>query len=321
MALNSEISWTHHTGNLWWGCQEVHAGCDNCYARVLDQRWSGDSGGHWGAEAPRRLIRSWQSQFVKMQKIAAAAGEIHRVFVGSMMDIFEKPKLLVDINGKPIEADGVPVTSGVIRELFFTRVVPECPNLLFLLLTKRPGNILKYIPAEWKINPPKNVMYGTSPVDQVTFDDMIPKLVQVPGKRFLSCEPLLGPINMYPWLNLTNDARTNKPGSAIDWVIVGGESGQKARPMHPDWACGIQVQCGEAGVPFLFKQWGEYLPACQVPTNENLSLDQYKEKYISRARTFVSPNNPDKMNTYFKVGKSEAGCKVFGQEYKAFPVI
>jgi protein gp37 len=195
---NSKIEWTHHTVNLWWGCQEVHAGCDNCYARVIDRRFKGN---HWGARAPRRIVSSAWDDLARYQKKAAAVGEMHRVFIGSMMDIFEKPMPLVEMHGNEILGQD---TGGLCQLLFQQISAGMYPNLLFLFLTKRPGNILKYIPEDWKAIPPTNVMYGTSVVNQETADRMIPELLEVPGRHFLSCEPLIGPVDLSPWIGPIN---------------------------------------------------------------------------------------------------------------------
>ena len=163
MALNSEIAWTHHTGNLWWGCTEVHEGCDHCYAKTLANRW----GTQWGNNTPRRKLKNALGQFQGMQYKAAALGEVHRVFVGSMMDIFEKPMPMIDHQG-----NALPYDTDHLRQRFFAEIVPNCPNLMFLLLTKRPSNINKYIPESWKANPPQNVMFGASVVNEKTARDV-----------------------------------------------------------------------------------------------------------------------------------------------------
>lgn len=234
MAQNSKIEWTHHTANLWWGCTKVHAGCDNCYAEALSNRWGNDV---WGNDKPRKEIKSVWNDLAKYQKLAAQAGEMHRVFVGSMMDIFEKPMPLVDSAGK----ESYNENTGLVRDKFFYQIVPNSPNLMFLLLTKRPSNINKYIPESWKINPPENVMFGTSPVDQKTFDKLAMELHLVNGKRFLSIEPQLSEI------------RISLPYK-IDWIIQGGESGPGKRPFNLDWAYSMKQQCKICHIPYFFKQ-------------------------------------------------------------------
>lgn len=268
MANNSKIEWTEHTDNLWHGCTKVHAGCDHCYAETLSHRWGRDI---WGNDKPRMEIKSVWNDLKKQQQAAAAAGEMHRVFVGSMMDIFEKPMPLINSKGEALTAGIVPIASyakdtGMLRERFFNQVIPECHNLIFLILTKRPSNINKYIPEEWKTNPPDNVMFGTSPCDQKTAETLIPQLLQVKGKKFLSIEPMLGPVDLLniPMFGFQGfiDYVENGPRvkSFIDWVIVGGESGHGKRPMDLAWARSIRDQCERASVPFFMKQVDKVIP-------------------------------------------------------------
>lgn len=237
MAQNSKIEWTHHTANLWHGCTKVHEGCDNCYAETLAKRWGNDI---WGNDKPRKEIKSFFNDLEKYQKLAKEANEVHRVFVGSMMDIFEKPMPLIDSKGNARSYD-----TGKIRELFFMNIdFGKYPNLMFLLLTKRPSNINKIIPENWKTNPPKNVMFGTSPVNQQTSEKLITQLLEVKGKRFLSVEPQLDSINIQGFLF----------NGGIDWVIQGGESGHHKRPFNLDWAYYLKQQCEATNTPYFFKQ-------------------------------------------------------------------
>jgi len=235
MAQNSKIEWTHHTANIWWGCTKVHEGCDNCYAESLAKRWGDDV---WGNEKPRRLIKGFFQDLNNYQAFAKKAGEVHRVFVGSMMDIFEKPMPLINSNNEPLKE-----SSDFHRQHFFQNISDGMyPNLLFLLLTKRPSNIIKYIPDQWKESPPVNVMFGTSPVNQATAYTLINQLLKVKGKRFLSVEPQLDSINLVHWL------------PKIDWVIQGGESGHHKRAFNLEWAYYLKEQCKAANVPYFFKQ-------------------------------------------------------------------
>lgn len=238
MAQNSKIEWTHHTANLWHGCTKVHEGCDNCYAETLAKRWGNDI---WGNDKPRKEINSVWKDLDKYQKDAEKVNEIHRVFVGSMMDIFEKPMPLISSKGVLYEH----VTTHDQRWRFFTMINEGYyPNLMFLLLTKRPSNINKMIPESWKTNPPKNVMFGTSPVTQQTSEKLITQLLEVNGKRFLSVEPQLDSINIQGFLF----------NGGIDWVIQGGESGHHKRPFNLDWAYYLKQQCEATNTPYFFKQ-------------------------------------------------------------------
>lgn len=248
MAQNSKIEWTDHTANLWWGCTKIHDGCTNCYALNMANRWGNNI---WGNNNPRRLIKSFWNDITKYQKAAASVDEIHNVFVGSMMDIFEKPMPLVDHKGIPYSKNEKFWNTGQLRDEFFKNIVPNCPNLMFLLLTKRPSNINKYIPESWKENPPKNVMFGTSPVDQKTANGLIVQLSKVNGKRFISIEPQLKKIDLMAHIKNDKDLVLL---DLVDWVINGGESGNRKRPFDCDWARLIRDDCKKKGVPFFFKQ-------------------------------------------------------------------
>lgn len=242
MAYNSNIEWTHHTANLWWGCTEVHAGCDNCYARV----WANRYGDKWGDDAARRPIKSVWGNLLGMQAKAAAAGEVHRVFVGSMMDIFEKnrPINAEDPNGPNLD---------FFRTKFFTEIVPNSPNLLFLLLTKRPSLInrtLANIVPLWLENPPKNVMFGASIVNPETALDVARHMNKVNGRIFYSVEPQLSFINFD-----NNDVMRR-----IEWLIQGGESGPKRRPFDTNWARHTKAVCEERNVLYFFKQIDKIQP-------------------------------------------------------------
>lgn len=238
MAQNSKIEWTHHTLNLWHGCTKVHEGCDNCYAEALSHRWGNDV---WGNDKPRKEVKSAWNELAKMQAAAKAAGEIHRVFVGSMMDIFEKPMSLIDGKGNYYPE----IDTGTLRWVLFLKIdAGMYNNLQFLFLTKRPSNINKYIPENWKTEPPKNVMFGTSPVSQETANKLILQLLEVKGKRFLSIEPQLESVNIQGFLFKKE----------IDWVIQGGESGHYKRPFDLDWAYYMKQQCEQTNTPYFFKQ-------------------------------------------------------------------
>lgn len=254
MAKNSKIEWCHHTANLWIGCVEVHEGCDNCYARVLNQRWKGNN---WGNDVPRKEVKSVWDNLAKFQKLAKESGEIHRVFVGSMMDIFEKPMPLINSKGELLKED-----TGKLRSSFFNQIdFGRYENLLFLLLTKRPSNINKYIPESWKESPPSNVMFGTSPVNQNTFDKLVGQLMQVSGKKFLSIEPQLESISLP--INFK-----------IDWIIQGGESGHHKRPFCLGWATTLRNECATLGIPYFFKQIDKIQP---IP--EDFMIREFPSKF------------------------------------------
>lgn len=243
MGQYTKIEWAHHTANLWHGCTKVHEGCNNCYAELIANKNGNDV---WGIDKPRLAVKSVWGKLDEMQMEAKKAGEMHRVFVGSMMDIFEKPFPVVDRNGQEIYyLSGVLATTGHLRNALFRRISNGLyPNLMFLLLTKRPSNINKYIPESWKENPPENVMFGTSAVNQETADKLISQLLEVNGKRFLSVEPQLDSINIQDILFT----------GGIDWVIQGGESGPNKRPFDLEWGYSLKQQCKVSNTPYFFKQ-------------------------------------------------------------------
>ncbi len=246
MAENSNIGWTTHTANLWWGCVEVSPLCDNCYAREFAKRYDRAK---WGADEPRVSIKSVWNDLKKFQRNAADAGRIDRVFVGSMMDIFEKPMPVVDSKGEEMGID-----TGALRRGFFEEVVPASPNLLFLLLTKRPANIPKYIPDSWRAGAPSNVMFGTS-IGTIKTIDAAWALREAPGRRFLSIEPLLEPLG-------------DLPLDGIEWVITGIESrGARAGRFadgYENAAWRIAKQCRHESVKYFNKQ---------MPINGKVSHD------------------------------------------------
>lgn len=348
---NVGISWTDYTANAWEGCTKVHAGCDNCYAETICHRWGKDV---WGNDKPRRYVKSFFSNLNKYQKEAAREGRMKTVFVGSMMDVFEKPMPMIDGNGEPVMSDILfpnaepcwPLTTGDVRRKFFRQIEAGIyPNLLFLLLTKRPSNINKYIPEVWLSDAaPDNVMFGTSVVNQETADKLIPQLLEVKGNRFLSMEPLLGPVDLDEWISESAETRCRShyrrtkhdcawmggesglfacedcdaqdyiPHRTIDWVIVGGESGPKARPMRPEWAQSIQMQCAEAGVKFHFKQWGEWIAMSQAMHPVELADGEEYSISLKFPDNGIIKIGDDAM---VRSGKKANGRLLDGKEYNA----
>lgn len=271
MAQNSKIEWTHHTANLWWGCEEIHEGCDNCYARIFANRFTDNL---WGPGSVRREIKSVWKDLDKYQRKAKELNEMHRVFVGSMMDIFEHSKPIADQNGniKELSKDDfgevIPFETSHLRQKLFVRIkAGEYENLIFLFLTKRPQNINKYIPTDWKSDPPKNVMFGTSIVNQQTAKKLIRDLSEVNGYKFLSVEPQIAHINLpeagafnAEFQRFNDDRWHNQKPRVIDWVIQGGESGAKKRPFNLAWAREMRDHCLYVGMPYFFKQIDKIQP-------------------------------------------------------------
>jgi protein gp37 len=252
MSANSKIEWCDHTFNPWIGCLAISPGCKHCYAADWAKRYGRDFAVRTRTSAANwKMPERWEAE---AGAFMALHGRRQRVFCASLADVFDNaadPKWRADLFA----------------------LIQRTPALDWLLLTKRIGNVQGLLPEEVTGGQlPANVWLGATIVDQAEADRDIPKLLSVPAaKRFLSIEPLLGPVNLErpmpgPDLDQGGGASICQPWmiqSGIDWVIVGGESGPNARPMHPDWAQGLRDQCHAAGVPVLFKQWGEWLPISQ----------------------------------------------------------
>lgn len=254
MAENSAIEWTDHTFNAWIGCTHVSPGCVHCYAEtMMDSRYGKVS---WGKGKPRMRtsVANWRKPLA-WNKQAAKQGTRYRVFCSSLADVFDPE---VDQQWR--------------NDLW--HLIDQTPNLDWLLLTKRPEQIARMMPVRWGCDAeaglfddttlmPENIWIGTSVEDQRRADERIPHLKKIPARvLFLSCEPLLEAVDLEQ-AGAIESAGPAWAGynSHIEWVIVGGESGHGARPMHPNWARSLRDQCQAAGVAFFFKQWGEFRPA------------------------------------------------------------
>ena len=229
MAQFSSIEWTDHTFNPWWGCTKISPACDNCYAETWARRLGFDI---WTHGRPRRFLSdSYWKQPHRWNDNAVKNGLRARVFCASMADVFEWHRGL-----QPW------------RERLW-RLIEETQNLDWLILTKRPHLAARLAP--WDDDWPDNVWLGTTVENQRWAEKRLPKLSRIPATiRFLSCEPLLGPVDLGPWMSHGD----------IHWVIAGGESGTHARPSDPLWFLDLLKQCRQHEIPFHFKQWGEWAP-------------------------------------------------------------
>ena len=234
MARDSRIEWTDHTFNPWWGCTKVSPACDNCYADTWAKRVGLDI---WGAGKPRRFLSdAYWRQPRRWNAEAQQSGHRARVFCASMADVFEWKRGLSDWRHR------------------LWHLIEETPCLDWLLLTKRPHLVRRLAP--WDDDWPDNVWLGTTVENQRWVDKRLPRLTEIPARtRFLSCEPLLGPVDLRSWLER----------DAVHWVIAGGESGPRARPSDPLWFSAIRDQCEAHETPFHFKQWGEWAPLDAFP--------------------------------------------------------
>jgi protein gp37 len=234
LMAETAIEWTHRrlldgsilpgfTFNVVWGCTKVSEGCKHCYADTLASRYGFSL---WGLHAERRIFGDeyWRRPLL-WNALAERLGHRLNVFCSSMADVFEDHWIVMQ----------------ECRKLW--PLIEQTPMLDWLLLTKRPQNILHMVP--WPRGFPGNVWIGTSVENQRRADERVPALLEVPAVvRFLSCEPLLGPVDLSAWL------------PSLQWVIVGGESGPGARPMASEWVCSLRDACVAENVPFFFKQWG-----------------------------------------------------------------
>lgn len=367
MSENTKIEWCDHTFNPWVGCTKISPACDHCYA----EGWAKRSGQVvWSGERKRTSIANWRLP-LKWNREAEASGTRPKVFCASLADVFDN------------EVDPVWFT-----DLF--ELIEATPNLDWLLLTKRIGNVAKMVadgrwfPTHWP-----NVWIGATICNQAEADRDIPKLLAVPAaKRFLSMEPLLGPVEIRRWIATAKvtckkcstsfwlheaepcehrnqgswtlacpncgdckcESGWTPPGerlqymeppgnwidrkvgrfdkvhptipikSAIDWVIVGGESGHNARPMHPDWAYSLRDQCNEAGVPFLFKQWGDWHPAMGDTSQDRLAICKHTggSFHISAGEFPRMFDMLDRCQMH-RVGKKAAGRMLAGREWNGVP--
>lgn len=334
MGEQSNIAWTDATVNFWWGCTKVGPGCDHCYAQTLSDRFEP---GHWGAGAPRKKIKGavkllhwldndyseWAADAECRRGNAKAfglpvpaIGNRRRVFIQSMSDFFDNE----------------------VPEEWRTEawdVMTRCDRISIQLLTKRIGNVEKMVSGPW----PKHIGLMITVVNQDEADRDIPKLRDLAAERAIpwigiSYEPALGPLDLSYYLQ--KNTLLGLP--ALNWVICGGESGPGARPIHPDWARLIRNQCDAAGVPFFFKQWGEFLPVGQhlpghgkvhgatavKPSRMKLhyggSLNQLPQHAFAENGVEIA-TTPDSNDLTFRVGKARAGRLLDGRTHDEFPEV
>lgn len=276
MSKDSKIEWTHHTFNPWWGCTKVSPGCKHCYAETWARRLGKD---FWGNKAARReLSAAYWKQPLAWDAAAEATKTRSRVFCASMGDVFE--------DRRDLDA----------RRQRLWQVIESTPNLDWLLLTKRPEMVAKLAP--WTTAWPRNVWLGSTAENQRWLDKRMPSLLAAGARTlFLSCEPLLGPLDLRAWVS--------SDGRLVDWVIGGGESGHGSRPMNPEWVRILRDQCLELGIRFHFKQWGNWCP-------ESASASERGQ----RKTLFTSDGN---RITVVNVGKKDAGRLLDGRQWDEFP--
>jgi protein gp37 len=312
VADDTGIEWADATWNPVVGCSVLSPGCTHCYAmRFAAARLDGNP------KTPHYLgtTQRVNGQPVWTGRLGLAPEHVwtqplrwkrpRRIFVNSMGDLFHEN-----------------VPPGWLDHAF--DVMARASQHTFLILTKRAERARDWLSApetrltvtgDWASRPwpLPNVWLGVSVEDQRRADERVPVLLDTPAAvRFVSAEPLLGPIEFRRrdgsestcWLSGSfSDTESGRAGrcvhGGIDWVIAGGESGKDARPMHPDWARGLRDQCAAAGVPFFFKQWGEWAP--------------HDGRRLPSIHTF------DDCTRVFRVGKTAAGRHLDGVTHDAFP--
>lgn len=352
MADNSAIEWTDATWNPITGCTRVSEGCRNCYAEVMAARFSGP--GQWG-EGLARIVRDPNGKAIDHRW----TGKLR--FNDRALDLplrWSKPRRISVNSTSDLFHEDVP--DEWIDRVF--AVMALAPRHTFQVLTKRPERMREYIhprhsargpcvqdriqaiyyanhqyPSAW---PLPNVWLGTSIEDQATADARIPHLLATPAAvRFVSAEPLLGPLDLFvphhkiaPNIIIAQNALTGlngvgEIGARLDWVIVGGESGPGARPMHPDWARSIRDQCQAAGVAFFFKQWGEWTPGENVLSEitgwrANATYGPWVggDEWVFGETDMGDPEEDwhDEPDLY-RVGKKAAGRLLDGREWSEMP--
>lgn len=344
MSDKSPIEWTDATWNPIVGCSILSPGCTHCYAMAMAARIERMSKGNTHYAGTTTTVKGkpvWTGnlalapQHILTQPLRWSRPR--RIFVNSMGDLFHED-----------------VPDAWIDQVF--AIVALCPQHTFQVLTKRSARMRAYFDmfagadpyrdriksAMWTISnrrtdhipggwPLRNVWLGVSAERQQEADERIPHLLATPAAvRFVSAEPLIGPIDFYKTsATMPIDAHPWRNGpilQGIDWIIVGGESGKDARPMHPDWAREIRDQCADAGVAFFFKQWGEWEPATEDRGHHDHGMSTSGAKWVHRDGLVNGPSwhradLKDQTHPFamIRVGKSRAGRLLDGIEHNTMP--
>jgi protein gp37 len=246
MGLQSGIEWTDATWNPTTGCRRVSEGCDHCYAATLARRLKAMGNPRYQTDGPDGPGFGLTLHWDKLEE-PRSWRRPRRVFVNSMSDLFH-PAIPQTFLGRAFA------------------VMADCPQHRFQILTKRPAHMTKVVPrlVAQLDQIPSNIWLGTS-VETTAYRTRIDQLCATPAAvRFLSLEPLLGPL---PGLDL----------GGIDWVIVGGESGPEHRPIEVAWVRDLRDQCLAAGVAFFFKQWGGRSPKAGGRLLDGRTWDQFPD--------------------------------------------
>ena len=329
----THIEWTDATWNPVTGCTRVSPGCVNCYIdwappfRVEGRHFTDRDGNRSHAIGATTGVRLHPDRLDWPLRKRSWRGK--RVFVCSLADLFH---------------DDVP--DEYIARVF--AVMALTPEVTYQVLTKRPARMRALLASGtfagmvWRdVDDPSwplpNVWMGVTVEDQERADQRIPILLDTPAAvRWLSCEPLLGPVDLdATGMGVTGTSGPESRPSAVDWVVAGGESGPNARPMHPSWARSLRDQCATAGVPFLFKQWGEWAPdewidedGCRHVGRKPEARDSKSLVMHPAGMTALTPDNPFDPwehghpcwhTVMRRVGKKRAGRLLDGAQHDGYP--
>jgi protein gp37 len=336
MGERSAIEWTDSTWNPTRGCSRVSPGCVNCYAERFAGRFAGPGGLYEGYVLRTPSGPRWTGvvDFLEDKLDAPLRWKApRRIFVNSMSDLFHEGLTFEDIAavfgvmlGAPRHTFQVLTKRAERMAKWFEWIakqldgpaghcrmrageaIPDDPPNRYAEEDPKGYELPRGYPDVWPLD---NVWIGVSVENQDFADARIPHLMNVPAAvRVLSCEPLLGPLDLSRYLDAVHETRhlgCNECG--VDpWVIVGGESGPCARPMHPAWARAVRDLCNELDVPFFFKQWGEWVPPSQRREGPAVHFSTKLTKF---------PGDDDVLIA--RVGKKAAGALLDGCEWKEFP--
>lgn len=355
MAENTSIEWCDSSWNPWIGCTKVGPGCDHCYAEAdFDLR---KHRAKWGPGNPRSRTSpanwkkplQWNAQPFSECMKCGWRGELRDAEIVKNPPGFHPPvdsaSLCPGCHHPMLKAARRRVFCASLADVFdnevpdewradLIRLIEKTPNLDWLILTKRIGNAERMMVEATRAlrsrDPGRailhNVWLGATVVNQEEADRDIPKLLAVPAAvRFVSMEPLLGLVDLSSYLRPkfrpSKDPDWQDLHGPLDWVIVGGESGQNARPMHGSWAYDLHDQCEAAGVPFLFKQWGEWVNAGA----RAFGTAEGEVRHIRSDGTFWNEDDPALQDesadvlTVVRVGKKAAGRDLGGKLHDGYP--
>lgn len=334
MGTNTKISWCDSTVNPVVGCDGCELSGGHCYAESLVNRYAGKKG--W----PKAFSRPEFVQTIRRLDAAIAWKDLTGTERPNKPWLNGLPRLIFVCDLSDPFSESLPI-DWLSPHVDRFAATPH----IWMLLTKRPKRMAQFV-AEWEQTHedrfPQNIWGGTSVTSQAT-TSRIGELLAVPSLavRFLSLEPLLGPIEFtgrwhattcphcgktteghfvgirkntdepFHWYCDRRSCRDQFPLPSIDWVIVGGESGRKARPMHPDWVRSVRNQCQAAGVPFFFKQWGEWFPSHEAAGYTTIAWPECKRR--------TALDHAENRVEFERVGKKRAGRLLDGREWTEFP--